>query len=52
MNVKKLVIKSFVFARPDGFCNLTDDTPYEKVLENVFYHLEQAVIKRVDNAKI
>ena len=44
-------IKTFVFARPDGFCNLTDDTPYEKVLENVFYHLEQAVIKRVDNTE-
>ena len=31
-------IKTFVFARPDGFSNLTDDTPYEKVLENVFSH--------------
>ena len=43
--------KTFVFARPDGFSNLTDETPYEKILENVFSHLEQAVIKRVDNTE-
>ena len=43
-------VNTIAFSTPNSFCNISHTpTDYDNILRNIFFHIEEAVKKRVDN---